>query len=91
MPGRLQVVAHANPLSYEVHGMRELLLCVSTGGWLWLDFLVVSSFFQTYSRRCPPMSYGMFTVSSAPGFGRQPPENVPSSRQDPLKVASSGP
>jgi ABC-type multidrug transport system permease subunit len=43
MPGWLQVVAYANP-SYEVHGMRELLLGVSSGGWLWLDFLVVSSF-----------------------------------------------
>jgi ABC-2 type transport system permease protein len=44
MPGWLRVVAYANPLSYEVHGMRELLLGVSTGGWLWLDFLVVAGF-----------------------------------------------
>ena len=34
----------ARMLSYEVHGMRELLLGVSTGGWLWLDFLVVAGF-----------------------------------------------
>jgi ABC-2 type transport system permease protein len=44
MPGWLKVVSYANPLSYEVHGMRELLLGVSTGGWLWLDFLVVAGF-----------------------------------------------
>src|SRR6266566_3356779 len=33
---------------------------------------------------------GTFTLSSAPGFGRQPPEKVPSWRQEPVKVASSG-
>ena len=44
MPAWLRVLAHANPLSYEVHGMRDLLLGISAGGWLWLDFLVVSSF-----------------------------------------------
>ena len=37
------------------------------------------------------MSYGTFTVSSAPGVGRQQPANVPSSRHFPLNVASSGP
>jgi ABC-2 type transport system permease protein len=47
MPPWLQVVAHANPLSYEVHGMRELLLGISAGGWLWLDFLVVAGFLVT--------------------------------------------
>src|SRR4029078_6908710 len=44
MTGWLQVVAHGNPLSYEVHGMRDLLLGISAGGRLWLDFAVVSSF-----------------------------------------------
>ena len=44
MPGWLQVVAHANPLSYEVHGIRGLLLGVSAGGALWLDFTVVVCF-----------------------------------------------
>jgi ABC-2 type transport system permease protein len=44
MPGWLQVVAHANPLSYEVHGMRALLLGISVGGALWLDFTVVAAF-----------------------------------------------
>ncbi|HET7807861.1 MAG TPA: ABC transporter permease [Gaiellaceae bacterium] len=44
MPGWLQVVAHANPLSYEVHGMRDLLLGISAGGALWLDFTVVAGF-----------------------------------------------
>ena len=37
------------------------------------------------------MSYGTFTVSSAPGFGRQQPANVPSSRHFPPNVASRGP
>jgi ABC-2 type transport system permease protein len=44
MPVWLRVVAHANPLSYEVHGMRDLLLGISAGGMLWLDFTVVASF-----------------------------------------------
>jgi ABC-2 type transport system permease protein len=44
MPAWLRVVAHANPLSYEVHGMRDLLLGISAGGMLWLDFLVVAGF-----------------------------------------------
>jgi ABC-2 type transport system permease protein len=44
MPGWLQVVAHANPLSYEVHGMRDLLLGISAGGALWLDFTVAVGF-----------------------------------------------
>jgi len=44
MPQWLRVVAHANPLSYEVHGMRQLLLGISAGGALWLDFVVAFGF-----------------------------------------------
>jgi ABC-2 type transport system permease protein len=44
MPRWLRIVAHANPLSYEVHGMRQLLLGISAGGMLWLDFVVVVAF-----------------------------------------------
>jgi ABC-2 type transport system permease protein len=44
MPAWLRVVAHANPLSYEVHGMRDLLLGISAGGVLWVDFTVLISF-----------------------------------------------
>jgi ABC-2 type transport system permease protein len=44
MPGWLRIVAHANPLSYEVHGMRQLLLGISAGGALWLDYTVVLAF-----------------------------------------------
>ena len=44
MPAWLRVAAHANPLSYEVHGMRQLLLGISAGGHLWLDFLVAIGF-----------------------------------------------
>jgi ABC-2 type transport system permease protein len=44
MPGWLRVIAHANPLSYEVHGMRDLLLGISEGGTLALDFGVAAGF-----------------------------------------------
>ncbi|HZT15531.1 MAG TPA: ABC transporter permease [Gaiellaceae bacterium] len=44
MPAWLRALARVNPLTYEVHGMRQLLLGVSTGGTLWLDFLVVALF-----------------------------------------------
>jgi ABC-2 type transport system permease protein len=40
----LRAIAHANPLSYEVHGMRQLLLGISAGGALWLDFTVAAAF-----------------------------------------------
>lgn len=45
MPGWLHVVARVNPLTYEVQGLRELLLGVGAGTELWLDFLVVIAFF----------------------------------------------
>ena len=44
MPGWLQAVARVNPLTYEVHGIRQLLLGVNAGGALWLDFVVVAGF-----------------------------------------------
>src|SRR5262249_44252309 len=44
MPGWLQAIARGNPLTYEVHGMRQELLGISTGGSLWLDFVVVAAF-----------------------------------------------
>jgi ABC-2 type transport system permease protein len=44
MPGWLQAIARVNPLTYEVHGMRQLLLGVSAGGTLWLDFVVGAAF-----------------------------------------------
>jgi ABC-2 type transport system permease protein len=44
MPHWLQIVAHGNPLTYEVHGMRQLLLGVSVGGTLWVDFAFVGAF-----------------------------------------------
>jgi ABC-2 type transport system permease protein len=47
MPVWLRYVAHANPLSYEVSGMRELLLGISAGTALWLDFTVVAAFLVT--------------------------------------------
>ncbi len=44
MPSWLRVIAHGNPLTYEVHGMRQLLLGIHTGGTLWVDFLFVAAF-----------------------------------------------
>ena len=44
MPAWLRILAHANPLSYEVHGMRRLLLGISAGGTLRLDFAVAFGF-----------------------------------------------
>jgi ABC-2 type transport system permease protein len=44
MPAWLRAVAHANPLTYEVHGMRQLLLGISVGGTLWVDFVVAIGF-----------------------------------------------
>src|SRR5579864_468125 len=40
MPRWLRIVARVNPLTYEVHGMRQLMLGISQGGTLWIDFAV---------------------------------------------------
>ena len=45
MPRWLRILAHGNPLTYEVHGMRQLLLGIHTGGTLWVDFLFIVVFF----------------------------------------------
>jgi ABC-2 type transport system permease protein len=45
MPGWLRVIARANPLTYEVQGLRQMLVGVGGAGVLWLDFLVVAGFF----------------------------------------------
>jgi ABC-2 type transport system permease protein len=45
MPGWLHAVARVNPLTYEVQGLRQMLLGVGWKGEVWLDFLVVVSFF----------------------------------------------
>jgi ABC-2 type transport system permease protein len=44
MPGWLHAVARVNPLTYEVQGLRQMLVGVGGGGELWLDFLVVAGF-----------------------------------------------
>jgi ABC-2 type transport system permease protein len=46
MPRWLRIVARVNPLTYEVHGMRQLMLGISTGGTLWIDFVVGVFFFS---------------------------------------------
>ena len=45
MPAWLRVVAHANPLTYEVQGLRQMLVGVGGAGVLWLGFAVVAGFF----------------------------------------------
>jgi ABC-2 type transport system permease protein len=44
MPGWLHVIARVNPLTYEVQGLRQMLVGVGGAGELWLDFLVVGGF-----------------------------------------------
>ena len=41
----LKAIAHVNPLTYEVQGLRQMLVGVGGAGVLWLDFLVVAAFF----------------------------------------------
>ena len=45
MPVWLHFVARVNPLTYEVQGLRQMLVGVGGGGEVWLDFLVVTGFF----------------------------------------------
>ncbi|HMD57866.1 MAG TPA: ABC transporter permease [Solirubrobacteraceae bacterium] len=45
MPAWLRVLARVNPLTYEVQGLRQMLVGVGGAGVVWLDFLVVGSFF----------------------------------------------
>jgi ABC-2 type transport system permease protein len=45
MPGWLRVIARVNPLTYEVQGLRQMLVGVGGSGEVWLDFLVVAGFF----------------------------------------------
>ncbi len=45
MPVWLRAIARVNPLTYEVQGLRQMLVGVGGAGVLWLDFLVVASFF----------------------------------------------
>ena len=45
MPGWLHVIARVNPLTYEVQGLRQMLVGVGGAGEVWLDFLVVAAFF----------------------------------------------
>jgi ABC-2 type transport system permease protein len=44
MPGWLHVIARINPLTYEVQGLRQMLVGVGGAGEVWLDFLVIAGF-----------------------------------------------
>jgi ABC-2 type transport system permease protein len=45
MPAWLRTIARVNPLTYEVQGLRQMLVGVGGAGVVWLDFLVVGAFF----------------------------------------------
>jgi ABC-2 type transport system permease protein len=45
MPAWLHAIASVNPLTYEVQGLRQMLVGVGGAGEVWLDFLVVTAFF----------------------------------------------
>jgi ABC-2 type transport system permease protein len=45
MPGWLHIVARVNPLTYEVQGLRQMLLGVGGHGEVLLDFAAVAAFF----------------------------------------------
>jgi ABC-2 type transport system permease protein len=45
MPVWLRTIARANPLTYEVQGLRQMLIGVGRRGQVWLDFTVVIGFF----------------------------------------------
>jgi len=45
MPSWLRAIARVNPLTYEVQGLRQMLVGVGGRGDVWLDFLVVGAFF----------------------------------------------
>jgi ABC-2 type transport system permease protein len=44
MPGWLHVIARINPLTYEVQGLRQMLVGVGGAGEVWLDFVVITGF-----------------------------------------------
>jgi ABC-2 type transport system permease protein len=44
MPEWLHAIARVNPLTYEVQGLRQMLVGVGGAGEVWLDFLVVIGF-----------------------------------------------
>ena len=45
MPAWLHAIARVNPLTYEVQGLRQMLVGAGGAGEVWLDFLVVGGFF----------------------------------------------
>ncbi len=45
MPHWLRIIARVNPLTYEVQGLRQMLVGVGGAGVVWLDFIVVGAFF----------------------------------------------
>jgi ABC-2 type transport system permease protein len=44
LPAWLRAIARVNPLTYEVEGMRRMLLSLPVGDALWIDFLVTIGF-----------------------------------------------
>ena len=44
LPAWLRAIARVNPLTYEVEGMRRMLLNLPVGDALWIDFLFTIGF-----------------------------------------------
>ena len=69
MPQWLRIVARVNPLTYEVHGMRDLMLGISTGGTLWVDFLVGGSLRNRRSAHCRSPLSARHPLTARPPYG----------------------
>jgi len=49
LPVWLRAIARVNPLTYEVEGMRRMLLSLPVGDALWIDFLVSIAFLAVFA------------------------------------------
>ena len=49
LPFWLRAVARVNPLTYEVEGMRRMLLSLPVGDALWVDFAVTIAFLAVFA------------------------------------------
>jgi len=49
LPAWLRAIARVNPLTYEVEGMRRMLLSLPVGDALWVDFAVTLAFLAVFA------------------------------------------
>ena len=94
MPGWLHVIARVNPLTYEVQGLRQMLVGVGGSGEVWLDFLVVAGFFAVMlaARHARVPQGDSLTSTSSEGEDmsetqlKASPEGVPGAVTDPSVI-----